>query len=554
MAIIDQCDDIRKPEIDRRTYKWIRLANEMQVLLISDSETDKAAASMDVSVGHASDPEALPGLAHFLEHMLFLGTEKYPDESAYQSYLSSHGGSSNAYTAFENTNYHFDVMHHHLAGALDRFAQFFTCPLFTESATGRELKAIDSENSKNLQSDTWRLMQLSRWAAAADHPHHKFGTGNLSTLVDLPERPVALQVTPSGSGARVSLSSKRRPALSIREALFAFHAEHYSADSMRLVVVGKEPIAELEAMTVPLFAGVPNRHRPLPSWSGKPYDHAQGSGMQVVPVRELRSLTLAWQLPSLRTLYRSKPHRYLSHLIGHESEGSLLSLLKSKGLVDSLCAGESTVASDFSLFEVQMALSEEGDTRVQEIIPYVFQYLHMLTLSPPARWIFDEAQAMAEMAFRYQETSEPMDSAIFLSQSLETHPPPQVISAAFLFEDFDPAAITEMLSLLTPARVMVSHCSAINAPNCRYREAWYGTPFDIYRIPASTLQEWSEAVTDPALRLPEPNLFIPTDFSLECDKAASKAGGNAITCSTRRAWSCGRRRTASSDGRRRTSS
>ena len=101
--VSERNDAIESPVIDKRKYRWLKLENAMQVLLISDTTADKAAASMDVSVGHAFDPAELPGLAHFLEHMLFLGTEKYPDEDAYQQYLSRHGGSSNAYTAFEST-------------------------------------------------------------------------------------------------------------------------------------------------------------------------------------------------------------------------------------------------------------------------------------------------------------------------------------------------------------------------------------------------------------------------------------------------------------------
>lgn len=61
-----------------------------------DAETDKAAAAMAVRVGSLSDPEDMQGLAHFLEHMLFLGTAKYPDENEYSKFLNTHGGSSNA--------------------------------------------------------------------------------------------------------------------------------------------------------------------------------------------------------------------------------------------------------------------------------------------------------------------------------------------------------------------------------------------------------------------------------------------------------------------------
>ena len=83
-------------------------------------------------------------------------TEKYPVENAYSSFLNSHGGSSNAYTSQENTVYYFDVQNDHFEDALDLFASFFICPLFTESSTSREIQAVDNENTKNLQVDPWR--------------------------------------------------------------------------------------------------------------------------------------------------------------------------------------------------------------------------------------------------------------------------------------------------------------------------------------------------------------------------------------------------------------
>lgn len=70
--------------------------------------------------GSLSDPSNIAGLAHFCEHMLFLGTKKYPKENEYSQFLSEHAGSSNAFTSGEHTNYYFDVSHEHLQGALDR--------------------------------------------------------------------------------------------------------------------------------------------------------------------------------------------------------------------------------------------------------------------------------------------------------------------------------------------------------------------------------------------------------------------------------------------------
>ena len=100
--------------IDDRQYRQVTLPNQMSCLLVSDPATEKSSACCDVNVGSMSDPEEMPGLAHFLEHMLFLGTERYPVENEYSSFLNSHGGFSNAYTSQENTVYYFDVQKDHL--------------------------------------------------------------------------------------------------------------------------------------------------------------------------------------------------------------------------------------------------------------------------------------------------------------------------------------------------------------------------------------------------------------------------------------------------------
>lgn len=70
--------------------------------------------------GYLSDPEEIPGIAHFCEHMLFLGTEKYPQENDYSKFLSEHGGGSNACTYLDHTSYYFDIIPEQLESALDR--------------------------------------------------------------------------------------------------------------------------------------------------------------------------------------------------------------------------------------------------------------------------------------------------------------------------------------------------------------------------------------------------------------------------------------------------
>lgn len=176
-----------------------------------------------------SDPEKLPGLAHFCEHMLFLGTEKYPHENGYTTYLSQSGGSSNAATYPLMTKYHFHVAPDKLDGALDRFAQFFIAPLFTPSATEREINAVNSEHEKNLSSDLWRIKQVHRHLAKSDHAYSKFGSGNKATLSELP----------------------KSQGIDVRDELLKFHQKWYSANIMCLAVIGKGKSKELSILHSP---------------------------------------------------------------------------------------------------------------------------------------------------------------------------------------------------------------------------------------------------------------------------------------------------------------
>ena len=84
-------------------------------------------------------------MAHFCEHMLFLGTKKYPIENHYQSFISSNGGDSNAATGEEYTYFYHDVSTDMFEESLDIFSQFFKEPLFNQVCIDKEINAIENE-------------------------------------------------------------------------------------------------------------------------------------------------------------------------------------------------------------------------------------------------------------------------------------------------------------------------------------------------------------------------------------------------------------------------
>ena len=141
----------QRPEADGRALRVLTLQNDLVVALVSDNTTIDAATSVDVGVGHFSDPRAQEGLAHFLEHMVFISNAKYPVENSYFAFLAERNGGANAFTASNHTNFYFEVDPDELRGGMDRLANFFISPTFPVNQVGREKHAVDSEHAKNLK-------------------------------------------------------------------------------------------------------------------------------------------------------------------------------------------------------------------------------------------------------------------------------------------------------------------------------------------------------------------------------------------------------------------
>ena len=176
-----------------------------------------------------------------MKHMLFMGTGKFPTENAYDSFLSSNGGSDNAYTELEHTLYHFEIPQEKFFEALDMFAQFFVDPLLLPDAVDRELNAIESEFQLNKNSDGCRHSELLCYTGSSveSHPFGTFSWGDLRSLKDSPSR--------NGVDALKELRQ--------------FYDQYYYAANQHLVVVGAFTLDELQNQVVKCFSEIPARPR-----------------------------------------------------------------------------------------------------------------------------------------------------------------------------------------------------------------------------------------------------------------------------------------------------
>lgn len=500
-----------KSPADDREYRLLTLDNNMQVLLISDPDTPKAAAALDVLVGSGDNPDGRAGLAHFLEHMLFLGTDKYPDAAEYEQFITEHGGRRNAYTSFEHTNYFFDINAPYLPEALDRFAQFFIAPRFDAQYVEREKQAVEAEYQMGLKSDGRRGLDVLQEVMNPEHPFSQFSVGSLQTLAD---RPNAL----------------------VRDDLITFYDKHYSANVMRLVVLGTQSLDELQEIVVPMFSQVPDR-----SFSHDKIEQpffAAGSlplMVEIEPLATLKELQVSFPIDDYRDLYHVKPVSYLGNLVGHEGEGSLLSQLKAEGLAEGLGAGSGFGWRGGSLFSVSISLTEKGVQQRERVLELLFAYMDMLRNAGPVKALYQEQARIADLSFRFKEQVEPMNYVSALASGMHYYAPEDVLEGPYLMEDYREDVLSGLLQRLTPdnALIMLTDKSVATDTVSRY----YDVPYSSRTLASGELSQPDAAQFTELLKLPEPNGFIADDISLvDIDPESSQQPVVVVETPRQKVW------------------
>ncbi|GMM35278.1 metalloendopeptidase [Saccharomycopsis crataegensis] len=514
--VIAEDKEFVKSDLDDRQYRVIRLPNNLEALLIHDSTSEKAAAAIDVNVGSVHDPKNLPGLAHFCEHLLFMGTSKFPKENEYQEYLAEHSGRSNAFTASNSTNYYFEVDWKHLNGALDRFSQFFINPLFSKDGQEREINAINSEHDKNVENDIWRMHQLGKLVANPEHPHTNFSTGNLETL----------RVQPGKIG------------INPRDELLNWYKTHYSSNIMKLCIISQHSLDDLSNFAAEYFSEIEDRKVNLDQLNKESKDMSYLTSSQlsklikVKPVKNVKSLRFTFFVPlDEEKSFHLKPGAYISHLVGHESKGSLLYYFKiTKNWATGLSSSFRMVCDRNSLFEIEVDLTDEGYQNINNIIAKVFEFInHLKTLDESDYYqVYQELVDITKIQFKFKEKSGQVMNTVsgythtMQSKFLKDNEKHKYLSYFYFFnKEYNFASIKEILGHLRPDNFLLYNINhSFVESDLSATDPWYGTKYSTEIIDDQLIKSLWEVGSEEAFHLPPlPNPFIPEDFKIQNEKS-----------------------------------
>ncbi len=468
-----------KAPTDKSEYRRLVLDNGIRVLLCSDPTFNLSSAALAIDVGSLDDPTGRPGLAHFLEHMLFLGTTKYPGESDYAGFIKTNGGTHNGFTGGATTVYPFEVRHEAFAGALDRFSQFFIAPLLTPEFTEREINAVNNEAMRYNDDDNRRIHRVQQEVCRPGTPQQRFGTGNRETLTG---------VTP--------------------QELRAFFEGRYVPGRMALVLCSTHSLDQLESWARQYFASIPQR---TPAPLDRPRDFlpqtAAPSLLRIAPLKELRLLDLKFVTDSSLPRWDGKAASLVGKLVGYEGEGSLLAALKDAGLATALSAGADSSVPGYDTFHVRIELTPDGAAQFDRVLAAFFAQIDLLRRSPFPEASFRESAQLARLDETWRDPGEGFMRAAELAENALRHPLEIAERIPYLWLAPDEEGYRALLGCLNPQNMLATFVApgVTTDREERYYKVQYS--FGPDGMPSADALAHPPALD--ALRLPAPNPFLP---------------------------------------------
>lgn len=482
-------DTIRKSERDTRQYQGIKLDNGMTVLLVSDPQAPKSLAALALPVGSLQDPQSQQGLAHYLEHMVLMGSQHYPEPDSFSEYLNKHGGSYNASTAPYRTAFYLEVENDAFKPAVDRLAGAIAEPLLDPLYADRERNAVNAELTMARSRDAMRMAQVDAETLNPAHPASQFFGGNLETLSD-------------------KANSK------LQDELKAFYQRYYSANLMVGVLYSQQSLPQLQQLATDTFGRIANRQASVAPISVPAVTkNEQGMLIHYVPAQPRKLLRIDFRIADNSAEFRSKTDTYIGYLLSNRSENTLSDWLQKQGLADGISAGADPKAEgNGGVFRISVSLTDKGLVQRDQVMAAIFSYLKLMRDQGIRQDYFDEISHVLTLDFRYQSITRDMSYVESLSDTLLRTPIKHVLDADYLADRFDAKAIAARLDGMTPQVARVWYISPHEPSN---KKAYFvEAAYQAQKINPAVFDKWRYSEAQSVLKLPELNPYIADNFDL----------------------------------------
>lgn len=350
---------IIKPKNDKNTYNNFTLDNGIEIINVCDTEAVNSTITVSVHVGQLQDPVNMQGLAHFLEHMLFMGSKKYPKENYFSDFISKNNGHSNAFTSNEHTTYFFSIDSSVFEEAMDILSQFFKEPLISENSLEREINAVNSEHIKNFPNHHRRLYQVLKEIAEDGSEMKKYGCGTKDSL--------------SSPFIKNNIVNYKK----MRKAIVDFYNEYYVSSNIKIVTVSNLKISKQKEYINKHFNSIKKQPKKnIPEYK-QPYLLSNKDCYKLVNIKALddnNKLLLTWFFN--KNIYNVHINNFIINIIGDETKNSITNELYSNGYISQLNTGSSYSDKKIFMIDINILLTDKGSMNKNIIINTIISYIN----------------------------------------------------------------------------------------------------------------------------------------------------------------------------------
>jgi protease-3 len=489
--------EIKKPLKDEREYRAFKLENEIQVFLIHDDKAENSTAALSVGVGSFQDPKSRQGLAHFLEHMILIQSEKYPETNGLRAFVEANGGWTNAYTSSRTTDYIASASHTMFAPLLERVSAAIEAPIFDSTYVDKEVNAIDAEWYRQNQTNSFYFNRVLAATSNKRHPTAKLNVGNRKTLLS------------------------KHPS-KINDDLEQFHQRYYSSNLMNLVLAGPQTLDELEQLAIDYFSNIPNNAVVIKETEEPIFNKRHLKKHIYVKTRgDLLGLTMQFALPRVEEPWRKKSFSYISMLLNSKQKGSLIDVLKDAGLIRDMQANLlPNVLSSASLAEFSFELTKEGVDRQGKIVATTFDFIGLIQKEGITAQYEEQISKRIKSSLAQYLPPALGRSAINIARGLHTVEPENVIFTRYFFEGIDQQEIRHLLSKLRPDNMRLLNTGPDLETSKTLKDAFGSYAYK--RISKKERSRWESGSLSASLMKVERTTTVEKAFKVAFDKAYSK--------------------------------
>lgn len=432
---------IDTPNNEDRIIKGGTLKNLIKYITIHDINLDITSVVVSVNIGSLAENIEFQGLAHFLEHMLFLGSKKYPNADYYNNLINSNGGSFNAYTENTSTTYYFSIYNNMLDRALDVFSRFFIDPLFDEECVNKELNAVNSEHLKNINQDIWRFNYFKDIISKKNSIINKFSTGNFKSLQKD----------------------------NLRNEMINFFEKYYIPSNISVVVassLSNNSILEKIKNTFENIIEKPYNNITI----SKPLYDVGNTSYFLKSIDYIYKISYLWEINETKYYKNSHLSNILACVFNSQNDKSLKLFLLKKGLIkDLICYVE-----DHGVFILDIHLYNFKN--LKEINSYIRYYIINLQ-NHDWHKIIEYYQKKDILLFNNSSKDSSLDLALFLASNIFDYDISQVWSGPSIIKDIDMNGMLKLIKKINSDNVKIILSSKNSSDNITITEPYYNLKF-----------------------------------------------------------------------------